>query len=455
MILKKSQRGICSCLALYATSAIALAVLVAACTKSQRAVAPAARRVVGTASAGASLPAPVEAAPASAPANLSATDASLQLQALLGQHTVLAADMMRARLRGDPDLVQAANSALGRNTDAMGGLIGALFGDAAKNAFAPMWSAHIAALFNYARGLGDHDVAVKKKAETSAIAYEGQLAEFFAGASHGRLKEADARAAVKTHVDHLFHQADAYAVGDYRQADMIYRDGYAHAFGLGEVLAATLLPPKLAAALNEPTWRLRSELDQLLGEHAVAIVAALRAGVTNSADFAAAGETVNDNTRDLAAAFDTLFGPAAAQRFQSLWANHVDALISYCAAVVKHDTAQQAAERNKLSTFESQFAAFLGGVVQKRMTAGALAHALRMHDDMLLAEAEAFVGKDYRKAHDIAYSAYQDMFGLAGQLALAFGATVASRLPVGAVQTGRGGMAAVLERRELTQPLVR
>jgi len=81
------------------------------------------------------------------------------------------------------------------------------------------------------------------------------------------------------------------------------------------------------------------------------------------------------------------------------------------------------------------------------MAAGALANAFRMHDDMLVREADAFAGKDYRQAHDLAYSTYQDMFTLAGQLANAFGATIASRLPVGAVQTGRGGMAAVVERR--------
>src|SRR2546423_15035752 len=54
----------------------------------------------------------------------SAADLSMRLQALLGQHSVLAADMMRGRLRGDPDFAQAANAALGRNTDAMGDVVG-------------------------------------------------------------------------------------------------------------------------------------------------------------------------------------------------------------------------------------------------------------------------------------------------------------------------------------------
>jgi hypothetical protein len=64
-----------------------------------------------------------------------------------------------------------------------------------------------------------------------------------------------------------------------------------------------------------------------------------------------------------------------------------------------------------------------------------------------LRHADAFAAKDYGTAHDIAYETYDHMFELARQLADAFGATVASRLPVGGVQTGHGGLADVVERR--------
>ena len=63
---------------------------------------------------------------------------------------------------------------------------------------------------------------------------------------------------------------------------------------------------------------------------------------------------------------------------------------------------------------------------------------------MLRQQVDAFVAKDYVTAHDVAYSTYQEMFGLSGQLAQAFGETVAKRLPVGAAQTGRGGEAAII-----------
>jgi hypothetical protein len=49
--------------------------------------------------------------------------------------------------------------------------------------------------------------------------------------------------------------------------------------------------------------------------------------------------------------------------------------------------------------------------------------------------------KDYAKAHELAYGAYQDMFGLARQLATAFGDTVTAQLPQGGAETGAGGTA--------------
>ncbi len=76
-----------------------------------------------------------------------------------------------------------------------------------------------------------------------------------------------------------------------------------------------------------------------------------------------------------------------------------------------------------------------------------LAEAFLMHDRMLIHEVDEFAAKEYQEAHDIAYSTYQQMFDLAGQLSHAIGDTIAARLPRGGMQTGGGGMAAVVGRR--------
>jgi hypothetical protein len=377
----------------------------------------------------------------SASAGESSADKALQLEALLGQHSVLAADLMRGRIRNDDDFGQAANVAVTRNTDDLTAMVGSLFGDQAATAFRGLWTDHVTALFNYSRGLATNDTAVRDDAKTQLVEFENQLADFFSSASQGRLPRDAARAAVQTHVEHLTEQADAYAAKDYARSDALYRETYAHTFDLGHSLAATLLPPDQAAALDQPTWRLRSALDRLLGEHVALAVAALRAGGTNSPDFPAAADALDGNTRDLAAAMGTLFGPDAGQQFMSLWADHIDQLVSYTAGVAADDPAKRDAATASLRDFEGRLAAFLEGATGNKMQSGDLAKAFLSHDEMLTQQVDAFAGRDFPRAHDLAYSTYQDMFGLSGQLAEAFGETVAARLPQGGAHTGAGGTA--------------
>jgi hypothetical protein len=379
---------------------------------------------------------------AAAPADL-----AIRFEALLGQHSVLAADLMRSRIRGDDDFVQAANAALGKNTDDMTDLVGQLFGTPTAQAFSPKWSEHIVALFAYAGALANSDDSARKEANEELTEYESELGSFFAGASNGRLDPKAARAAVVQHVRHLTDQADAYAKGDYAAADDLYRMGYQHTYDLGLTLANALLPAKDAATLREPIWRLRSQLGKLLAEHAVLVEDVTRAAVTKTPDFKASGDMINANTRDLTAAMDTLFGPDAAKQFQSLWGDHVENLVAYAAASAAKDEARRQQARDELSGFEDRMAGFLNTATARRVSSATLGAALAAHDDMLMRHADAYAARNYSQAHDIAYDTYEHMFELARQLADAFGATVAARLPHGGAQTGFGGMADVVGKR--------
>ena len=391
------------------------------------------------------LPSTQAVAPADAPASpLTPGELALQLQSLLGQHTVLASDMMRGRLRDDPDLAQAANAALGKNTDAMGKLIGSAFGSQAAQTFTPLWSNHVQALFNYSRGLAEDDAAVQNQARVAVTKFETELSAFFSAASQGRLPKQVAVGAVTTHITHLLDQADAWKAGDYARSDTVYRQAYAHGFALGLALASTLLPPADAKVLGTPTWRLRSALTQLLGEHVALVVGTMRAGATDGPDFRAAAAAVNGNTTDLSGAIGVLFSKDAGVAFQQMWADHIDLLVAYAAAIAKGDDGARTRIGSDLNGFEGKLAAFLSTATGDKLAAAALAKALQSHDTMLRQQVDAFVAKDYTTAHDVAYATYQEMYGLSGQLAEAFGETVAKRLPVGAADTGRGGMAPVV-----------
>jgi hypothetical protein len=86
-------------------------------------------------------------------------------------------------------------------------------------------------------------------------------------------------------------------------------------------------------------------------------VAALRAGATNSPDFTAAADALNGNTSDVTAAVATLFGAQAGQQFMSLWADHIDQLVSYTAGVAANDDRRREVALGRLRAFENQLAA--------------------------------------------------------------------------------------------------
>jgi hypothetical protein len=371
-----------------------------------------------------------------------AVSLALQLEAHLGHHSVLAADMMRARLRGDADFAEAADGALGKNTREMTAVVSAMFGKGAADAFTPLWATHVTALFNYARGVADDDAAVRADARTVLDKYEKDLAGLFAGASKGRLKQAAANSALNAHVHHLLDQADAYAAGDYVKASRLYREGFTHTFMLGRTLAETLLAPADVARLKRPQNRLHSEMSRLLGEHVALVVAATRARVMDAPDFSQLAKDMESNTQGLTGAIDALYGGPAAKTFESMWGEHVDAMIAYSAAVADDDETGKAAASRRLNSFEGTLAGFLSGATEKRLASPALKEAFLMHDGMLTEQVDLFAAEQYAEAHNNAFETYAHMGVLAGQLANAIGETAAARLPQGGAQTGFGGTAA-------------
>lgn len=384
---------------------------------------------------------------ASDPASDRGATAGIRLESLVAQHSVLVADMMRARILRAPDVTQAADAALGKNTQALGSLVDNLFGTAAGQQFSDLWSGHIGAFYAYAGALSTKDAKGRAAAKRQLATAERKLGHFFAAASAGRLPEPTARAAVTTHINHLLDQADAFAAHRYAAAGADYAMAYEHGYGMGGALASTLLPKPVAAQLQQPQWQLRAGLTELLGEHVALVVAAMRAATGDPADFRALAEGLNANTTKLGSAVNSLYGDSAATQFQNLWADHVDALMGYTSATVAKDDAKAKAAEARLRSFEPALAAFLAAATQSKLGAQALAHAYNEHDQMLVGELTAYETQDYNQAHQLSYAAYDQMFDLSGQLSHAIGVTLGTKLPKGGSQTGGGGMADVVGRR--------
>ena len=374
-------------------------------------------------------------------------DAAIRLEALLGQHSILVSDMMRAAIRKDADLAQAATAALSQNTTALGGVLEPVVGAEAAQQFATLWGNHIQGFYTYARGRADKDDAAADRAKSELQGFEGDIAAFLSAGSKGRLPQEAAEGAVRSHVDHLLEGADAYAAGEFEESAEIYRTSYSHTFDLGATLANSLLPAEVTKQLATPPVQLRASLTKLLTEHVALVVAAMRSSAGDKADFDSMGTALNGNTADLAGAIDSLFGAEAARGFQGYWADHVDQLLTYTQATEANDAAGKEKARAALRTFEREFATFFNDATQNRLGAPALTQAYVMHDRELLAQIDAYHAQQFEQAHSLANQTYEHMMGVATQLAGAIGATLAGKLPSGGSQTGGGGAAAVVGAR--------
>ena len=173
-------------------------------------------------------------------------------------------------------------------------MVGSLFGDQAATAFRGLWTDHVTAFFNYSRGLATE--RHRRPGTTRARSWSTFENQAWPTSSPRRRRDGcpATRPVQRSSARRPPHRAGRRLRGQRlrRGPTTLYREAYAHTFGLGHTLAATLLPPDQAAALDQPSWRLRSALDRLLGEHVALAVAALRAGATNSPDFPAAADAL-------------------------------------------------------------------------------------------------------------------------------------------------------------------
>jgi hypothetical protein len=212
-------------------------------------------------------------------------------------------------------------------------------------------------------------------------------------------------------------------------------------FTAGGALAMASLTPEVAVGVDTPPEKLRSAFAMLLGEHLELIVDAQRATFAGGSEFQAAAAQVNANTTSLTKAMAGIVGPAKAAEFQRAWANHVEGLMAYTAAVAGNDQAAKAVAIQNLDGFAERLALYFSDIVKNALAADPLTAVITAHDAHLIHHVDAYAAKRYEQAQELELAGYQQMLGVANTLVSAIQRTVKPQLPVGGSQTGGGGMA--------------
>jgi hypothetical protein len=136
-----------------------------------------------------------------------------------------------------------------------------------------------------------------------------------------------------------------------------------------------------------------------------------------------------------------IVGPTKAAEFQTAWANHVEGLMAYTAAVASNDEAAKTTAKQNLEGFAERLALYFSDVVRNVLASDPLTEAITAHDAHLINQVDAYAAKDYTRAQQMEQEGYQQMLGVANTLVGAIQRTVKPRLPVGGSKTGGGGMA--------------
>jgi hypothetical protein len=377
----------------------------------------------------------------SLPADASPREVRARYEQLLGQHALLAVRLARSEVAKDPELQKVVAGSLAANADAIAQTVGVSFDGAQADRFRQLWQGYTDELAAYADNAATGNRAGAEEARTALLDHCDAWGAWLAEASGGRIEAATATERAQARVEKLMDQADAYADGDFAAAYKLERETYQGSYGTGTTLARASLPAKEAAEVDTAPENLRSAFAMLLGEHMELVVDAQRATFAGSPEFEAAAAQVNANTATLAKAMGGIVGPEKAAEFQRAWANHVEGLMAYTAAVAGKDEAAMTVAMQNLDGFAERLALYFSDVVRNVLTTDPLTDAITAHDEHLIDQVDAFAAKDYARAQQVQDAGYQQMLGVANVLVDAIEQVMAAAMPAGGSKTGAGGAA--------------
>jgi hypothetical protein len=352
---------------------------------------------------------------AAAEGELQAIDLRVALSRLLGEHAYLLMEAMRSSTVGDAER-DAVESALDENSAGLTEAIRTVYGDEAATAFAGLWDRHVVLLLDYADATRSGDAEGRSAAEQGLDDYASELAHAL-DMLNPALEPHDEEAALQLHLDQVRSFADA----DYAQAYAAHREAFLHMFRLGDHLAlgiARQFPDRFTggAVAFSPRSDLRLALDRLLGEHMILAASAMRAGVTDAADFDAAAGSLDENSTDLMAAIASVYGDEAGEAFGEVWTEHIAAYLDFVHALGSGDEQARADALASLHSYHDRIASFLTSA-NPELDGDAVADLIRRHVQALITQAEATAAGDAERAIAATRDGYDGTFEVGAALA--------------------------------------
>ncbi|MGH2751353.1 MAG: copper amine oxidase [Actinomycetota bacterium] len=336
---------------------------------------------------------------------------------LLDSHVYLAGIAVeQAVLTEDPNSPQfkAAAATLDQNSQDLASAIESIYGAEAADAFLEQWREHIGFFVDYTIGGITNNRKAQQKAAQDLAQYEDDFGVFLSEATGGELPADGAAEALQMHVDSLVAAVDSVLAGDPQVFEQLYAAAHEHMPMTAAALAGAIavqMPEEFDGDPNSSASELQSGLTDLLNSHVflagIAVEQAVLTEDPNSSQFKAAAGALDQNSQDLAAAIESLYGPEAGDAFLEQWREHIGFFVDYTVGGITKDRKVQQKAVQDLAQYEDDFGAFLSEATGGELEAGAASEALQMHVDSLVAAVDSVIGGD-AKAFDQLYAAAKE-----------------------------------------------
>jgi hypothetical protein len=334
---------------------------------------------------------------------------------LLDGHVYLASITVVQGLENGLDSLQfkAAAQTLDQNSQDLAAAIESVYGAEAGEQFLTQWRQHIEFFVQYTEGKATKNDAMAQEALSKLQNYKKDFSAFLAKATGGRLPANGAAEALQMHVDSLVEAIDAAIAGDAEVFNLVYAAATDHMSMTASALAGAIsgqFPDKFGGDVNSSGSDLQQGLTDLLDGHvylaAIAITQGLGKGL-DSPQFKAAATTLDQNSQDLAAAIESVYGAKAGEQFLSQWRAHIQFFVQYTQGKATKNNAMAQKALSRLQNYKRDFSAFLSQATGGRLAAGGAADALQMHVDSLIEAIDAAIAGD-AEVFDLVYAAATD-----------------------------------------------
>jgi hypothetical protein len=178
------------------------------------------------------------------------------------------------------------------------------------------------------------------------------------------------------------------------------------------VVVAVIVGPGRVAAQDDdaPATALRVTLDRLLAEHALLSMEVVRGTIAEAPDVAAAAGVLDENTSEIVAAIEGIYGPEAGAAFAEQWRNHIGFLVDYARARAEGDTNATELARDQLDRYVAEFTALLTEAMPV-LPAATVNELIDEHVDQL-EHVAAFDEGDFGHAYPAIRDTYRHMFDI-------------------------------------------